>query len=61
MKLKKIFALCISAALMLTGCIQKNDAVELSEEEKEHNAVMLRIIDLQDIEHYDNFPHKVEK
>ena len=40
MKLKKIFALCISAALILTGCIQKNDAVELSEEEKEHNAVI---------------------
>ena len=40
MKLKKIFALCISAALMLTGCIQKNDDVELSEEEKEHNAVI---------------------
>ena len=35
MKLKKIFALCISAALILTGCIQKNDDVELSEEEKE--------------------------
>ena len=35
MKLKKIFALCISAAVMLTGCIQKNDDVELSEEEKE--------------------------
>ena len=34
MKLKKIFALCISAALILTGCIQKNDDVELSEEEK---------------------------
>lgn len=40
MKLKKIFALCISAAVMLTGCIQKNDDVELSEEEKEHNAVI---------------------
>ena len=40
MKLKKIFALCISAALMMTGCIQKNDDVELSEEEKEHNAVI---------------------
>ena len=40
MKLKKIFALCICAALMLTGCIQKNDDVELSEEEKERNAVI---------------------
>lgn len=40
MKLKKIFALCISAALMMTGCIQKNDDVELSEEEMEHNAVI---------------------
>lgn len=40
MKLKKIFALYISVALMMTGCIQKNDDVELSEEEKEHNAVI---------------------
>nr|DAE73443.1 MAG TPA: TetR family transcriptional regulator [Caudoviricetes sp.] len=40
MKLKKIFALCISAVLMMTGCVQKKDTVELSEEEKEYNAVI---------------------
>jgi len=40
MKLKKIFALLVCASVMLTGCIQKNDDVELSEEEKEHNAVI---------------------
>lgn len=40
MKLKKIIALLVCASVMLTGCIQKNDDVELSEEEKEHNAVI---------------------
>lgn len=40
MKLKKIFALCISAVLMMTGCVQKKDTVELSKEEKEYNAVI---------------------
>lgn len=51
---------------IMIACCPDNEAVRQIMNDRFFMSVgvsglMLRIIDLQDIEHYDNFPHKVEK